>query len=213
MDGIKKTRGRQKIEMKLIEKEEDRHITFSKRRSGIFKKANEISTLCGANVGVVIFSSSGKPFSYGTPSIDSIANRFLNENQLEEDDETQPLLEAHRRLRVEEVNKEYDQLKSDMDAMKEKGKELKRLARDRREEKGWWEAPIDELGMQELQELNEVMEEFHLGLTNHLAERASNKNAKTDVHSGSAGTSGQGNNNSNISPFVIDANEFDLFSS
>ncbi|KAF3449904.1 hypothetical protein FNV43_RR05983 [Rhamnella rubrinervis] len=211
MEGIKKTRGRQKIEMKLIKNEEDRSITFSKRKSGIFKKASEISTLCGAQVGVVIFSSSGKPLSYANPSIDSLANRFLN--QLEEDDETHPLVEIHRQMRLEKLNKEYNQLKTDLEAVKEKGKELKRLAKERGEEKGWWEAPIDELGVEEVEELMESIEDFHLVLTNHLAERAcSNKNGNKPLHGGAAGTSGQGNNNSN-SPFVIDAkeNDFDLF--
>ncbi|XP_017192865.1 agamous-like MADS-box protein AGL62 [Malus domestica] len=37
----KKTRGRQKTEMKRIEKEDDRLVVFSKRRSGIYKKATE----------------------------------------------------------------------------------------------------------------------------------------------------------------------------
>lgn len=197
--------------MKLIKNEADRNITFAKRRSGIFKKASEISTLCGAQVGVVIFSSSGKPLSYANPSIESIANRFLN--QPEEDDETHPFMEIHRRMRLEKANKEYNQLKTDLEAVKEKGKELKRLANEREEEKGWWEAPIDELGMEELEEFMESIEDFHLVLTNHLAERACiNKNGNKPLHGGAAGTSGQGNYNSN-SPFVIDADEtdFDLF--
>ncbi|KAM0986000.1 hypothetical protein ACFX13_013457 [Malus domestica] len=44
----KKTRGRQKTEMKRIEKEDDRLVVFSKRRSGIYKKATELGALCGA---------------------------------------------------------------------------------------------------------------------------------------------------------------------
>ncbi|KAK8494708.1 hypothetical protein V6N13_027544 [Hibiscus sabdariffa] len=34
----KKTRGKQKIEMKIIEKEGEKLVTFSKRQSGIYKK-------------------------------------------------------------------------------------------------------------------------------------------------------------------------------
>ena len=64
--------------MKKIDKEVDRLVTFSKRRSGINKKASELVTLCGAEVGVVVFSPAAKPFSFGHPSVESVANRFLN---------------------------------------------------------------------------------------------------------------------------------------
>jgi pheromone receptor transcription factor len=74
MDQRKKTKGRQKIEMEKIENEDDRLITFSKCRSSIYKKASELVTLCGAEVGVVIFSPARKPFSFGHPSVESVAN-------------------------------------------------------------------------------------------------------------------------------------------
>ncbi|XP_062217208.1 agamous-like MADS-box protein AGL61 [Phragmites australis] len=74
----KKTLGRQKIEIKPIKCTEARHVCFSKRRSGLFKKATELSVLCGAHVAVVVFSPAGKPFSYGHPSVDTVVERFLD---------------------------------------------------------------------------------------------------------------------------------------
>ncbi|KAK8448205.1 hypothetical protein SEVIR_8G245725v4 [Setaria viridis] len=47
--------GRGKIEIKRIENSTNRQVTFSKRRNGILKKAREISVLCDAKVGIVIF--------------------------------------------------------------------------------------------------------------------------------------------------------------
>ncbi|CAL9065843.1 unnamed protein product, partial [Musa banksii] len=38
-----------------------------KRRGGLLKKANELAVLCDAQVGVIIFSSSGKMFEYCSP--------------------------------------------------------------------------------------------------------------------------------------------------
>ncbi|KAK7853894.1 agamous-like mads-box protein agl61 [Quercus suber] len=61
----KKTKGKQKIEMKKIDKEV---------WTGINKKASELVTLCGAEVGVVVFSPVGKSFSFGHPSVESVAN-------------------------------------------------------------------------------------------------------------------------------------------
>jgi len=59
--------GRGKIEIKRIENSTNRQVTFSKRRNGILKKAREISVLCDAEVGVVIFSSGGKLYDYCSP--------------------------------------------------------------------------------------------------------------------------------------------------
>ncbi|KAG6505417.1 agamous-like MADS-box protein AGL29 [Zingiber officinale] len=70
--------GRQKIEIKRIEREEARQVCFSKRRAGLFKKANELSVLCGANLAVVVFSPAGRPFSFGHPSVDSVLDRFFS---------------------------------------------------------------------------------------------------------------------------------------
>ncbi|XP_074565002.1 MADS-box transcription factor 17-like [Curcuma longa] len=76
---MKKTsRGRQRIAMKAIEDATARQVCFSKRRAGMFKKANELSVLCGAELAVLAFSPSGKPFSFGHPSIDSVLARFLS---------------------------------------------------------------------------------------------------------------------------------------
>ncbi|KAG6518547.1 agamous-like MADS-box protein AGL61 [Zingiber officinale] len=73
----KTSMGRQKIEIKRIESEEARQVCFSKRRAGLFKKANELSVLCGAHLAVIVFSPAGKPFSFGHPSVDSVLDRFL----------------------------------------------------------------------------------------------------------------------------------------
>ncbi|MQL87488.1 hypothetical protein Taro_020037 [Colocasia esculenta] len=52
--------GRGRIEIKRIENSTNRQVTFSKRKTGIIKKAREISVLCDAQVYLVVFSSSGK---------------------------------------------------------------------------------------------------------------------------------------------------------
>ncbi|KAK8633289.1 hypothetical protein V6N13_014135 [Hibiscus sabdariffa] len=52
----KKTKGKQKIDMKIIEKEDEKLVTFSKRRSRIYKKISEITILCGTNILFICFS-------------------------------------------------------------------------------------------------------------------------------------------------------------
>ncbi|KAK9119357.1 hypothetical protein Scep_017450 [Stephania cephalantha] len=72
----KRSKGRQKIEIKRIVQEESRQVTFSKRRSGLFKKASELSILCGVEVVIIVFSPLGKAFSFGVPNVDSLIDRF-----------------------------------------------------------------------------------------------------------------------------------------
>lgn len=51
---------RGKVQMRRIENPVHRQVTFCKRRGGLLKKARELSVLCDADVGVIIFSSQGK---------------------------------------------------------------------------------------------------------------------------------------------------------
>ncbi|KAL3330457.1 hypothetical protein AABB24_034336, partial [Solanum stoloniferum] len=67
----RKEMGRGKIEIKRIENSSNRHVTYSKRRNGILKKAKEISVLCDAHVSVIIFATSGKMHEFSsTPLVD-----------------------------------------------------------------------------------------------------------------------------------------------
>lgn len=58
--------GRGKIEIKKIENANSRQVTFSKRRSGLFKKAHELAVLCEADVAVIIFSNTGRLFDFSS---------------------------------------------------------------------------------------------------------------------------------------------------
>ncbi|MFQ6643209.1 hypothetical protein Gotur_018497 [Gossypium turneri] len=77
----KKTRGKKKIEIKIIENADDRLNTFLKQRTKIYKKLFELSTLCGGEILFIIFSLAIKPYSFGHSSFESFAKRFSNASQ------------------------------------------------------------------------------------------------------------------------------------
>ncbi|WOG90746.1 hypothetical protein DCAR_0309990 [Daucus carota subsp. sativus] len=52
--------GRVKLQIKRIENNTNRQVTYSKRRNGLMKKAFEISVLCEVDVGLLMFSPSGR---------------------------------------------------------------------------------------------------------------------------------------------------------
>ncbi|XP_017975323.1 PREDICTED: MADS-box protein JOINTLESS isoform X1 [Theobroma cacao] len=75
---------REKIQIKKIDNATARQVTFSKRRRGLFKKAEELSILCDADVALVIFSSTGKLFQYASSSMKEILERHnLHSKNLE----------------------------------------------------------------------------------------------------------------------------------
>ncbi|XP_042006054.1 myocyte-specific enhancer factor 2-like [Salvia splendens] len=74
----RKGKGRQKIEMAKIENDTNLQVTFSKRRAGVFKKASELSTLCGAECALVVYSPGDKPHSFGHPSVEVVTTRPPN---------------------------------------------------------------------------------------------------------------------------------------
>ena len=64
--------GRGKVELKRIEDNGSRHVSFSKRRNGLMKKAHELAVLCDVDVGLFVFSpGNNRLYEYST------SERFL----------------------------------------------------------------------------------------------------------------------------------------
>lgn len=107
--------GRGRIQLKRIENNINRQVTFSKRRSGLMKKAHEISVLCDAEVAVIIFSSKGKLYEYSTDSsLERILDRYerfcycgkdLTEARLQSDGEAWCLQYNKLKRKVESLQK------------------------------------------------------------------------------------------------------------
>ncbi|TKY59425.1 MADS-box transcription factor 27 [Spatholobus suberectus] len=74
--------GRGKIAIRRIDNSTSRQVTFSKRRNGLLKKAREISILCDAEVGLVVFSCTDKLYDYASTSMKSVIERY---NKVKED--------------------------------------------------------------------------------------------------------------------------------
>ncbi|XP_040864105.1 MADS-box transcription factor 23 isoform X10 [Glycine max] len=68
--------GRGKIVIRRIDNSTSRQVTFSKRRNGLLKKAKELAILCDAEVGVMIFSSTGKLYDFASSSMKSVMDRY-----------------------------------------------------------------------------------------------------------------------------------------
>ncbi|RLN00934.1 agamous-like MADS-box protein AGL29 [Panicum miliaceum] len=141
--------GRQKIEIRRIESDEARQVCFSKRRAGLFKKASELSILCGADVAAVVFSPAGKAFSFGHPSVESILDRFLDTSP-----GAGPGLSSAGDCAVSELNRQYGELRAQLDAEKvrqERAVETIRKERAARSQAmAWVDADLGAMGHDDL---------------------------------------------------------------
>ncbi|XP_062173854.1 MADS-box transcription factor 14-like isoform X2 [Alnus glutinosa] len=69
--------GRGKVQLKRIEDKISRQVTFSKRKSGLMKKANELAVLCDVEVALLIFSDRGRLYEFcSAESLEEILERY-----------------------------------------------------------------------------------------------------------------------------------------
>ena len=73
----RKNMGRQKIEIRKIEKKSFLEVTFSKCQTGLFKKVGKLCVLCGAEAVVIVFSLGGRAFVFDHPIVKAVIDHFL----------------------------------------------------------------------------------------------------------------------------------------
>ncbi|KAK7286878.1 hypothetical protein RJT34_22201 [Clitoria ternatea] len=110
--------GRRKIEIARLTDTNNRQVTFSKRRTGLFKKANELSILCGAEVAIVVFSPGNKPYSFGHPAVDVVAAKFLKQ---ECNPNTSQSVSSSKVVNINKYNKQLVNFASQLRDEQEKG--------------------------------------------------------------------------------------------
>ena len=174
----KKSMGRQKIEMKKIEKKSSLEVAFSKRRTGLFKKAGELCVLCGAKAVIIVFSPGRRAFVFGHPSINAVIDRFLER----EKDSRARVPEGQ--VLYEHVHRQYLEALGRLEGTKERARvpegqvlyehvhrqyleALGRLEGTKEHEEAangdvgfWWDAAIESMGLNELEQFGRSLEEL-----------------------------------------------------
>ncbi|KAM5574656.1 agamous-like MADS-box protein MADS3 [Rosa sericea] len=172
--------GRGKVELKRIENKINRQVTFSKRRLGLFKKAQELSVLCDAQVALIVSSSRGKVFDFAsTNDVNEILNRYQQSCYSSQDNvaenETQNLYQEVSRLKVKYESLQRSQrhfLGEDLEKLRMKKlenleKQLDRTLSQARQRK--MQMMLDQL--EALRRKENDLEEMHKQLKSELEER------------------------------------------
>ncbi|KAL3538765.1 hypothetical protein ACH5RR_002131 [Cinchona calisaya] len=124
----KSTKGHQRVAMEKVQNPKNLFATFSKRRTSLFKKADELCTLTGVEVAMIVISPTQRVYSFGYPCARSVIDKYigktpsLGENSLEE------------------------------------GKQ-------------WWNAPVEELSIQQLKNLEQALEGFEKKINDEVCKR------------------------------------------
>lgn len=79
----KQQKERRKIEIKFIQDKSRRHITFSKRKAGIMKKAYELSVLTGTQVLLLVVSETGLVYTFTTPKLQPLVTKSEGKNLIQ----------------------------------------------------------------------------------------------------------------------------------
>jgi SRF-type transcription factor (DNA-binding and dimerisation domain) len=146
----KSSEGRKKVEMKKIVSEDARQVCFSKRKKGVFTKAAELSTMCGAEVALLLYSPKGTPYTFGSHSVDKVFNQFMSGEQNPTPDQDPNVINA-----INQLNQEYMELTERLnagDARREALEERIKYAASQAKECEWVDK-IDQLGRDELLQL------------------------------------------------------------
>jgi len=78
-----KKAGRRKIKIEYIQDKSRRHITFSKRKAGIMKKAYELSTLTGTQVLLLVVSETGLVYTFTTAKLQPLVTQPEGKNLIQ----------------------------------------------------------------------------------------------------------------------------------
>ncbi|XP_056863823.1 floral homeotic protein APETALA 3 isoform X2 [Raphanus sativus] len=127
---------RGKIQIKRIENQTNRQVTYSKRRNGLFKKAHELTVLCDARVSIIMFSSSNKLHEFISPNTS-----------------TKEIIDLYQTVSDVDVwSAHYERMQETKRKLLETNRNLRTQIKQRLGE------CLDELDIQELRSLEEEME-------------------------------------------------------
>ncbi|KAE9617501.1 hypothetical protein Lal_00035034 [Lupinus albus] len=184
MSNPKRSQGRRKIEMKKIAKKSSLQVTFTKRRKGLFQKASELSTLCGAEITLIVFSPGEKVFSFGHPSVNAVIDRYQMRVPTQ-NSEIMNLIEAQRSVNVRELNEHLTGTNAELEMEKKRSDDLNQMRKEAQEQ-FWWASPIDDMNIAQLDQFKLCLEVLKKSVTPLVEKQLASLNPPSQVYSGSS---------------------------
>ncbi|KAF3612596.1 MADS-box transcription factor 23 [Capsicum annuum] len=164
---VKKTQGWRKIAIKPIDNQNSRHVTFSKRRSGLFKKASELCILTGAEIVILVQSlKRQRLFTFGHPSADAVIDRYLTGKS-----SSSLSSSTNNEFNLQKNNQYFFQVCKDLEAEKKKKENIEEakmvnIDSNNSDNVGcWWYEPIETKDIDELEQFMVALEKLKKNVT------------------------------------------------
>ncbi|KAG5580468.1 hypothetical protein H5410_051095 [Solanum commersonii] len=68
------------VDLALAKEKRVEGAKISQMQKSLFKKANELSILCGIQIAIIIFSVSRQPILFGMPDVEKVVQLFVEAN-------------------------------------------------------------------------------------------------------------------------------------
>ncbi|GLU13391.1 hypothetical protein SLE2022_300290 [Rubroshorea leprosula] len=141
--------GRRRTQIRRIRSANAQQVAFSKRHSGLVKKASELCTLCAVEAAFAIFSPGVKAFiSFGHPSVGPVVKRIANFGTPASDSSQNVPNDDEATLH--ELNKQYSNPLQELEAEKKWAEELKKMRMEGQKKRGLMIRTVEDLSLEEL---------------------------------------------------------------
>ena len=157
--------------IKKVEQINRRHVTFSKRKLGLFNKLTELSILCQVEAAVIITSQNGKLYTCGYPDADAVVRRYLNGGLPRRLDSA---CKKRQQDAIETLRPEYE---ATQNHLKEEQKRLQEIKETRKSSlcfPSWWNLPTEGMGLEDLEQFKTSLERLKFNLVGALQEKQMN---------------------------------------
>ncbi|XP_016482432.1 agamous-like MADS-box protein AGL62 [Nicotiana tabacum] len=167
-------KGRKSVRLARIENQNNRQVTFSKRRNSVFKKANELATMTGAEVGIIVCPQGSKPYSFGHPNVNETINKYVGEERPPSpsspgiDDK---YVQMFRKANSRELNTRLNSLQDQLDFELNLKSKLKQMNKSVESQQEWFKGPIEKMNYSEASMLKKGLEDLLLKVKNYGTER------------------------------------------
>ncbi|KAG8385319.1 hypothetical protein BUALT_Bualt03G0030400 [Buddleja alternifolia] len=124
---------------------------------GLFRKASELSILCGAEIAILVQSPAGKMFAFGHPSVEYLIDRFQTGLYFSPEMGAGSSSQYAQIFYGENNRSKYAEAVRRLEIEKRMEEEKESAGKER---EFWWDEPFEGMELHELEEYVEALEEL-----------------------------------------------------
>ncbi|KAJ3673065.1 hypothetical protein LUZ60_006439 [Juncus effusus] len=144
-------------------------VCFSKRRVGLFKKSLVLSVLCGAQIGVIVFSPAGRPYCFMHPGSSVLETFISSQSHIQFERHDQPYRQLSSPSALSELKGHIQEL-TDVIETEKKRREMLKQANEVSKRNVLLDADVSRLGLAELETMKTELERVQADLQNRMKE-------------------------------------------